>query len=378
MADSASRYLIISCDGGGIRGLITSLLLDRIDCNASSFLQQAYLFAGTSTGGIIALALASGLTPSQLVNLYTNDGAQIFTPSGCTGSLEVSKVREAVTSSGASLGSIWDDLLYYLEEILCVKYTNSGLKSVINSTLGSKASATIGSLSRKVLVTTLQLYKAQTDSWGQAKAWGPLVFHNIPNIANNPTASTQVVDAAMSTSAAPTYFPPYNHPTFGYCADGGVVANNPAALAASMLIEAGIQREQIWMLSLSTGDTINSYPPSLVGGMYAPYFYGPFFWLFPAAQFPPSGSPPYTPSMPLTSAVFDGVSDINDYVASKILPQGQYMRANVPLNTAVALDDYSPAAIQAMQDAVKAYTNPNNPNPEWLNIIKWIKSNFPS
>ena len=111
MADSASRYLIISCDGGGIRGLITSLLLDHIDCNASSFLQQAYLFAGTSTGGIIALALASGLTPAQLVTLYSQKGAQIFTPSACSGSSEVPKVREAVASSGASLGSIWGDIL---------------------------------------------------------------------------------------------------------------------------------------------------------------------------------------------------------------------------------------------------------------------------
>jgi hypothetical protein len=378
MADSASRYLIISCDGGGIRGLITALLLDHINCNASSFLQQTYLFAGTSTGGIIALALASGLTTSQLVNLYSNDGAQIFTPSACLGSSEAAKVREAVTSSTASLGDIWSDIGEYLLELICVKYDNSGLKSVVNSTLGSKASATIGSLNRKVLVTTFQLYKAQADSWGQANAWGPLVFHNIPNIPNNQTASTQVIDAAMSTSAAPTYFPPYNHPTFGYCADGGVVANNPAILAASMLIDSGIPREQIWMLSLSTGDTINSYPPSLVSSTYAPYFYGPFFWLFPVAQTPVSGPPPYTPSMPLTSAVFDGVSDINDYMASQILVPGQYMRANVPLTTPVALDDYSQAAIQAMTDAVNTYTKPTNPNPEWVNIIKWIKSNFPS
>jgi len=377
MADTAPRYLIISCDGGGIRGLITALLLDRIDCNASSFLQQANLFAGTSTGGIIALALASGLTPTQLVTLYSQDGAQIFTPSPCFGSSDAAaKAREAVAASAASLGSIWTDIWQYIEDLICVKYDNSGLKSVINTTLGSKASATLGSLNRKVLVTTFQLYKSQTDSWGQAKAWGPLVFHNI---ANNPTANTRVIDAAMSTSAAPTYFPPYNHPTFGYCADGGVVANNPAALAASMLIESGVQREQIWMLSLSTGDTVNSYPPALVSGTYGPSYYGPFFWLFPVAQTSTqNGTPAYTPSMPLTSAVFDGVSDINDYVSSKILPQGQYMRANVPLNTPVALDDYSPGAIKAMTDAVNTYTNPTNPNPQWLNIIKWIKSNFPS
>jgi predicted acylesterase/phospholipase RssA len=368
MADTAPRYLIISCDGGGIRGLITALLLEKLK---PGFLQQTYLFAGTSTGGIIALALASGLSPSRLVQLYSKDGAKIFTTSTCFGSSEVAKVREAVASSKASVGGVWSDILEhlyeYLEDLICVKYDNGGLKSVINLTLGSKASATIGSLQRKVMVTTFRLFNVQTN------AWAPLVFHNIPNIPNNQTASTQVIDAAMSTSAAPTYFPPYNHPAFGYCADGGVVANNPALLAASMLIESGIPREQIWMLSLSTGDTINSYPPSLINSTYAPNFYGPFFWLFPVAQ---SGKVTYTPSMPLTSAVFDGVSDINDYMASQILAPGQYKRANVPLETPVALDDYSQLAIQAMTTAVHKYTT--RQGGEWAGILNWIATNFPS
>ncbi|HYN86161.1 MAG TPA: patatin-like phospholipase family protein [Pyrinomonadaceae bacterium] len=368
MADSTDKYLIISCDGGGIRGLITALLLDQLH---PAFLQQAYLFAGTSTGGILALALASGLPTSQLVDLYEKDGPQIFTLSSCYSSQEAADARAAAAAVAprASLGG-WPNILQYLNELICVKYDNGGLQSVINSTLGSKAAATLGSLDRHVMVTTLRLYNPQTN------AWGPLMFHNIPNIPDNPTASTRVLDAAMSTSAAPTYFPPYDHPAFGYCADGGMVANNPAVLAAAMLIESGIKREQLWMLSLSTGDTINSYPPSLVGGYVAPYFYGPFFWLFPAAQTSTeNGTATYTPSMPLTSAVFDGVSDINDYMCSQILVRGQYKRANVPLTTPVALDDYSPASIQAMQDAVQSYVTLTG--GEWADIVNWVKTNFP-
>ena len=64
----------------------------------------------------------------------------------------------------------------------------------------------------------------------------PLV---IDNFENSPGASTYLYDAALSTSAAPVYFPPYQHPQFGWCSDGGLFANNPAALAIGRVIEAG-------------------------------------------------------------------------------------------------------------------------------------------
>ena len=49
-----SNFLILSCDGGGIRGLITAMIIQELD-KQIPFLNQIDLFAGTSTGGIIAL-----------------------------------------------------------------------------------------------------------------------------------------------------------------------------------------------------------------------------------------------------------------------------------------------------------------------------------
>ncbi|HYE16296.1 MAG TPA: hypothetical protein VD968_17795, partial [Pyrinomonadaceae bacterium] len=72
---------------------------------------------------------------------------------------------------------------------------------------------------------------------------------------------------------------------------------------------------------------------------------------------------------------FDGVSEVNDYQCSLVLPKGQYKRANVPLTAPVALDDYSPQAIQAMKDAVSSYTG--EPGGEWAGIVSWINDNFP-
>jgi len=48
-----SKFLILSCDGGVIRGLITAMILQELDKKVP-FLKKIDLFSGTSTGGIIA------------------------------------------------------------------------------------------------------------------------------------------------------------------------------------------------------------------------------------------------------------------------------------------------------------------------------------
>ena len=63
-----TTYRILSCDGGGIRGVITAKLLQALD---PSVLKNIDLFAGTSTGSIIALGLASGVPIDTIVELYS-------------------------------------------------------------------------------------------------------------------------------------------------------------------------------------------------------------------------------------------------------------------------------------------------------------------
>jgi patatin-like phospholipase/acyl hydrolase len=62
-------YRILAFDGGGIRGVYTAVLLQRRSQQVPGFLDDAPLLAGTSTGGILALGLASGMTADQLVKL---------------------------------------------------------------------------------------------------------------------------------------------------------------------------------------------------------------------------------------------------------------------------------------------------------------------
>lgn len=74
-------YKILSLDGGGLRGLITARLLQRLNAEQAigGWLDRADLIVGTSTGGILALGLAEGKTAQQIADLYKTKGPDIDT-----------------------------------------------------------------------------------------------------------------------------------------------------------------------------------------------------------------------------------------------------------------------------------------------------------
>ena len=337
MANSASKYLILSFDGGGIRGLVTAMILQEINNQFPKFLAETNLFAGTSTGSFIALGLTDGVTLETLVNLYSTQGSNIF--------------------------------LYYSEigdTYEYAKYYNTGLYSTLKSTLTNPES-TLSDLARSnpnqsVLVTTFQLDNNQTNTWL------PLVLHNLPN--SESAAKTTLIDAAMSSSAAPTYFPPYSHPYYGYCVDGGTVANNPSMLALAMVLDPGLANaslQNVWMLSLGTGVTLDSIPTSVVNKT-GPMNYGIKNWMLPEA----SGS---TPAVPLMAAMFDGVLDIDSYQCQQVLGN-RFQRGDVQLPATYALDDYKD--IETLTGYVNAYLGKdgNTPSENWTDVTNWISSNF--
>jgi patatin-like phospholipase/acyl hydrolase len=73
-----ATYRILSLDGGGIRGLLSVLLRDRIEKAIPGWLDKADLLAGTSTGGIIALGIAHGVPLADMRALHQQKGRDIF------------------------------------------------------------------------------------------------------------------------------------------------------------------------------------------------------------------------------------------------------------------------------------------------------------
>lgn len=73
------RYLL-SIDGGGIRGIIPAVALAKLESTTGRLTRDIFSFvAGTSTGAIIAAAIAAGIPAPRILNLYLNRAREVFT-----------------------------------------------------------------------------------------------------------------------------------------------------------------------------------------------------------------------------------------------------------------------------------------------------------
>ena len=94
MAEPNDRFRILSVDGGGMRGLIPARVIENLEQRLQAqagpdarVVDYFHMFAGTSTGGLVALSLTVPEQPggdrpkvsaSELAELYTRDGKGIF------------------------------------------------------------------------------------------------------------------------------------------------------------------------------------------------------------------------------------------------------------------------------------------------------------
>src|SRR5215217_7792159 len=73
------RFQILALDGGGAKALFTAHVLARLEQDLVVSIKDSFdLIAGTSAGGIVALGLGAGLTPSEIVGHYEELVATVF------------------------------------------------------------------------------------------------------------------------------------------------------------------------------------------------------------------------------------------------------------------------------------------------------------
>ncbi len=341
-----TNYLILSCDGGGIRGLITALLIQDLD-KSFNILDKVDLFAGTSTGGLLSVALGNDVSIDTLIDMYMTEGAEIFKPYKPKGGVH-DILKEAVEEIEYSLLPSW---------LTHVKYNNTGLKGILAKFYSDDL--TLAKLKHHVFATTFQLFDSN------AKRWMPIYMSNLPK---SPTADIKALDASLCTSAAPLYFPPHKaSDTSGYCVDGGVFANNPSLFSFTTVMGSGILEQQrknfdnIRMLSLGTGITRAGITEKQVDKT-GPLNYGALAWLFPLKQ-------PPTPSFPLLEILMDGSMEV-DTAQSKQVLGDHFSRGNVVMTKDIAMDDYTKV------DELKQMAEDYMASDEWKEIKAWVKDNF--
>jgi uncharacterized protein len=74
----AHKYLL-SIDGGGLRGILPVAALVQLERTTGRRTRETFSFvAGTSTGAIIAAAIAAGIPAQQILELYIHRSQGIF------------------------------------------------------------------------------------------------------------------------------------------------------------------------------------------------------------------------------------------------------------------------------------------------------------
>jgi patatin-like phospholipase/acyl hydrolase len=207
----AEPFRILTLDGGGVRGIFTAAVLAEFEQRfGDRFLDAVDLIVGTSTGGIIALGLASGRSGSEMLAFYRQKGPEIF-------------------GSPRRLRRLWGP-----------KYDRRNLDAVLREQFGEDLD--LNALTKPVCITAHELVAGTTrvlkDDHAPGLHWG---------------GDRKVWRVAAATSAAPTYFAPVQLDVEDSHIDGGIWANNPAMVG---IIEAvhymARSLDQIRLLSLGT------------------------------------------------------------------------------------------------------------------------------
>jgi patatin-like phospholipase/acyl hydrolase len=284
----AERVNILSIDGGGIRGIVPAVVLAEIERRLGRPAAAVFdLIAGTSTGGILACALAKpdALSAAELVALYEEEGPRIFSR------------------------SVWQRI-HSAEGLTDEKYGDDELEGALGRFLGDSR---LRDAVTDLLIPSYDTERRRPEFFKSARA------------REDATRDFPLRAVARATASAPTYFEPAlleDRPLI----DGGVFAVNPAmcALAEVMRYSPGAE---VVLVSLGTGQLTRPFPYDDVKD------WGLIEW-----------------ARPLIDVVFDGASDVVDYQLTQLLGQERFFRFQTELtNASDDLDDASEDNLRALQ-----------------------------
>jgi predicted acylesterase/phospholipase RssA len=214
------RFQILSLSGGGYRGLHVARILELLEAQSKPPIARHFdLIAGTSIGGIIALALALEIPAKDIRETLEKVGPMLFPKAP-----PMFTKAKLVAAQPGKLGKI-RFLLKHYEEIQAewnaaksAWYDPTPLREALEATryFGDKK---IGDLLYPVIVPAVN-YSNGLPKFFKTNHHSDLVLDKDLNI----------IDVALGTSAAPIYFPAHKVGDWRIV-DGGLIANDPTLVA---------------------------------------------------------------------------------------------------------------------------------------------------
>ncbi len=376
-------FRILSLDGGGVRGIVAARMLANIEKRIDRPLNEYFdLIVGTSTGSIVAAAIATGRNSEDIVEFFQNKSSSIF--------------------PYQSIFSLQRIPLLLKYGISAPKYSNNNLIQVLQGVFGETRLFDVATSPRLLVVSydTIERNPIIFKSWRPDKPYG-----NVP-----------LWEVCVSSASAPTYFPAHNLDkrvignvkdasintiifnenestvdgvyensqiritdgkgsgqvrviknyigsirkatvkpawdripdrtstysikTIYSAIDGGVAANNPSSCGIAEALRVGYSPKDISVLSIGTGDRTRIIPYEKART------WGLFEW-----------------ASPIVGVLFDGSSDIYEYISKQIVNE-QLVRLQFKLDKHLTgkplsddLDDASEENISNLIEAADAYMN---------------------
>lgn len=222
---SDREFRILSIDGGGIKGIFPSCVLAELEdryLGGEGIASCFDLITGTSTGGIVALGLASGMRAREIADLYINRGNEIFPPYA---------------------DNWWGrqrSRLDWVRNFALHRYDRAALTALVSETFGDRL---LGASQSRLCIPSID------------GRHGTVYVFKTPHHPDYRRDQHELMTTvACATSAAPTYFKPLQSNGYRFV-DGGLWANNPIMVG---LVDAlacfDVDRHNVRILSLGCGD----------------------------------------------------------------------------------------------------------------------------
>jgi hypothetical protein len=315
------KKVILSLDGGGMRGMITIAMLAELEAMTGQTCQAMFdLVAGTSTGAIIAAGIGLGISAKDMLE-------QIYRL----------RLPNAFRIQPRGLG-LW------------VRYCFNGLRNLYDikpfyDALSDLAAARyVRDFTKPIVLMTTKDVRTSNTYYIVSKGPGAPMFADWP-----------VAGAVAASGAAPIFFPP----VLGNLVDGGVgVYGNPCLAASVEAMEyigedEGFMNRNVIHLSLGTGYTLNTAAEGKAAQ----------FWLYNWINYIINESllESALQQVLTTRAIYERRMDFRRYnpllTAASVHDVLGVSLTGMPDPGALGLDSYEPKQVELMEAIGRAYAH---------------------